>query len=471
MPISQKVEKLSSVTARLTVTVPAETVDETFTAAIEQFGKTAKVKGFRPGHVPESVIRQMFLADIKDKVFHALVDTATQEALSKSDLKTVGRPYIQTVEEFEHEKTHQEGHAHDHSHDHPHSHAESVVEGKDFVFLATVDLWPEISLKKTSGFSFKRLKVYAKDSDVDQVIHNVLESRAELIPLLEDRPAIQGDFADFKYEGGLLKDGKLEPHDGLKGQRMIEIGSGAVLPDLENALIGMKSGSTKTLRTTYPADYNDATLAGQEAEFTVTLNEVKVKRLPDLTDELAKELGYEGEKELRELARESVLKNRADLSERKIRSDLLSELIRNNPFDVPPSLIRAQVHSLIDDYARELKERKASDDLIRQIVARELEAIRKKAESQVKASLIIEACADAEKISVAEADLEAEYQKWAADFERPIEEIRKLYAEDNRKAQLEFRLREQKTVAALLARSTIEEVEAESLRAGADVTA
>lgn len=476
MNISHKLEKLSSVAVRLTITVAAESVDNAFGAAVAEYGKTAKVKGFRPGHVPESTVRQLFMSEIRDKVFHAVVDLATNLAVQDAKLKTVGRPYIQTLEEFqhavEHAKAEKEGKPHDHSHDdhRPHSHADSVVEGKDFVYIAEVDLWPEISLKKTGGFSFKKLKVYANDSDVEQVIQNVLESRAELVPVLEDRPAEKGDFADFKYEGGVLNQGKVEMLEGLKGQRLIEIGSNSVLPDLEQGLVGARRGVAKTIRLTYPGDYNDPNLAGKEAEFTLTLNEIKTKRLPEVTDELAKELGYENEKELRDLARESVLKNRADMSERKIRSDLLSELIRNNPFEVPTSLVRAQVHSLIDDYARELKERKASDDLIREIIARELDAIRKKAESQVKASLVIEACADLEKITVDASDLEAEYKKWAADFDRPIEEIKKLYAAEDRKAQLEFRLREQKTVTALLAKCNVEEVEAEALRAGADVT-
>lgn len=471
MDIKHKVEKLSSVAVRLTITIPAETVDNAFGAAIGEYCKTAKVKGFRPGHVPESTVRQLFMSEVRDKVFHALVDTATEQAVGDAKLKTVGRPYVQTLEEFEHAKSHKEGESHEHHHHHAHEHANSVIEGKDFTYLAEVDLWPEISLKKTAGFSFKKLKVYANDSDVEQVIQNVLESRAELVPVLEDRPAAKGDFADFKYEGGVLNNGKLEMLEGLKGQRLIEIGSNSVLPDLENGLIGARRGTPKTIRLTYPGDYNDANLAGKEAEFTLTLNEIKTKRLPEVTEELAKELGYESQKELRDLARESVLKNRADMSERRIRSDLLSELIRNNPFEVPTSLVRAQVHSLIDDYARELKERKASDDLIREIIARELDAIRKKAESQVKASLMIEACADAEKITVEESDLEAEYTKWASDFDRPVEEIKKLYAAEDRKAQLEFRLREQKTVAALLAKCKVEEVDAEALRAGADVTA
>lgn len=460
MNLSVSVESPSKVSRKLKITVPPETVDRYFQSGLVEVQKNAKVKGFRPGHVPLNMVRQVYGDDIRDKVFHALVDDSVRSAISEQKLRTVGRPMVQTEEEANHK--HEEGEHHHHG---AHDHAKAVREGFPLTFFATVDLWPEIELKKTTGFKIQRLKVQADDKDIEQVIGNLQDSRAELIPVVTtDRKAKEKDFVDFTFQGSVLGPDGPTPVESLKGNRVVELGSGALIPGFEDNITGLSRGESKTFKVSYPADFQDKDLASKDAEFTITLNEIKEKKLPELTPELLKELGYESMEQLRDLAKQSVLKNREELSHRKVRSDILSQLIQSNPFELPLSLLQAQIRSLVDELAQDLQQQKHSDDSIQKVLEAEWDNIKHRAEGQVRASLLIEAVAEKEGITISGDDIAAEYKRIADELKRDLAEVRGFYeqtdeASRERKGQLEYRLRERKTFDLILGQSKVTEVD------------
>src|SRR5262249_55611114 len=156
---------------------------------------------------------------------------------------------------------------------------------------------------------------------------------------------------------------------------------------------GMRRGESKTFRLKFPADYHEAEIAGKDAEFSVTLNELKEKKLPELNDELAKTMGYDSLLDFRAKARTHLLGERTREVEHKLQSDLLSQVIEKNPFDVPQALIETQTRALAQEWAQDLKRQGLNDEMIQQAIMSELENLKVRAEKQVRASLILEAIA------------------------------------------------------------------------------
>ena len=450
MNLSVQVEKKSNILRKLTVKVAAKTVDSHLEKGLVEVQRTAKLKGFRPGHVPLSVVKQYYGEDVKHRVFHSLIDESFQVALKEQKLQAVGRPQIETPD-------HKTGEgAHDHA----------IEEGKDLTYIATVEVLPEIEVKGYTGIALKKESVEITDKDVDVVLKNLTDSQSELIPVTggligadgtsSSRPAKKGDFVDMNFSGGIVTENGLEEKAGMKGNRVFEIGSDSLIPGFEDNLVDMRKGETKTFKVPFPKDFYDAEMAGKDAEFTVTVNEIKEKKLPELTDEFAKQMGYEGLDGMRQKARDHLEKERVQEVDRKLRSDLFQVLIEKNAFDVPASLIEAQARALAQDVAQNIKSQGADEATIRELVTAEMENIKKRAEGQVRASLIIEAIAKKEGIDVSAEEIDAEIPKIAINMKVDEVKLRDYYEKNpGRREDLEFRLREDRTVKFLLEKAKI----------------
>jgi trigger factor len=237
---------------------------------------------------------------------------------------------------------------------------------------------------------------------------------------------------------------------------MIEVGSDQLIPGFEDNLVGMRAGETKTFRVPFPADYFEKDLAGKESEFTVTINEVKEKKLPTLDDELAKTMGYESVTDLRAKAKEHLTSERNSQVDTKLRSDLITAILEKNSFEVPASLIESQTRALAQDWANELKRQGVGDQVIQQAIMSELEGLKKRAESQVRASLVLEAVAKQENLGTKDEDFDAEIKNMSSQMKVDEEKIREFYAkEPGRKEDLLFRLRQERTIKFLLDKAKI----------------
>jgi trigger factor len=319
-------------------------------------------------------------------------------------------------------------------------------------------VFPEIELKKYSGFSLSRPKVAVTEKDVDEVVKNFLDSQAQIVPLPEaerGRAAKQGDHVDFDFDGKLLTAEGPKDHAALKGTRTAEIGGGQLIPGFEDHLKGMKSGDSKSFTLELPKD--DPELGGKSAEFSVKLNEVKQKELPKLDDELAKTWGYEGLADLRAKTKERIQKGREDEAEQRLREQLFDELIKANPFELPEAVIMSHANSLARDFAARLKQQGFSEDLIQNALKAEEEEIKKRAEGQVRAGLLIEEVAKKEKIEVTEAVVDEEIKRVAAQSQMDEAKVRAYYADPKRREDLEYRLRENATVKSMISKSKVKE--------------
>lgn len=441
MSIQVNVEKTSSVQRKLTIKVPAAMVQKQFERGLAEVQRSARLKGFRPGHAPIGMIRQMYGEDVRHRVFHNLIDETYRDAVREQKLQAIGSPQIDTP----HNKT-GEG-----EHDH------TLDESKDFTYIATVEVVPEIDVKGYAGLSLTREAAKITDKDVNETLEKLRASQGEVRPVENESTAARmGMFIDMEFKGGLRTENGLDERPGMSGARLIELGSGTLIDGFEDKLVGMKKGETKTFTVPFPKDYFESDLAGKDAEFTVTAKELKERILPEMNDELAKTLGYESLADMKTKAREHLEKEKAAEVDRKLRSDLLSALIEKNPFELPMSLIEAQTRALAQDVAQNLKQQGFTDQMVQEALGSEMENLRKRAESQVRASLLLEAVAKKENITATAQDIDAELATMAKNMGVEESRLREFYhSNPRRRDDLEFRLREDKAIKHVLEKAKI----------------
>ena len=444
MNIHVSVEKPSPIQRKLTIKVPAVEVTSRFNRSLSEVAKTARIKGFRPGMAPLHVIKQFYGSDVRHNLLHRLVDESFQAAIEKEKLQAVGAPEIDT-------SANQTGAG---EHDH------TIDETKDFTFTATVDVLPEIDPKGYTGLALLKDSDEVTNAEIEKAIQQVLDGRSNLTPAKDATvTAKKGDFVDLEFKGGVVTPTGLEERAGMAGARLIEIGSDQLIEGFEDELIGMKAGETKTFQLPFPKDYFEQDLAGKIAEFTCSIKGIQHKETPALTDELAKELGYESVTDLNAKAKEHLTTQKTGEVDRKLRSDLLAQIIEKNSFDCPASLVQAQTRALAQDVSQNLKSQGFTDQMIQEALGSEMINLQKRAENQVRASLILEAIAKKESLSVDSKDVDAEIANMAKNMNTDEKKIREFYhSNPRRRDDMEFKLREEKTMQFLIEKSKIKAV-------------
>jgi trigger factor len=451
MELQVTVEKPSSILRKLTIKVPASVVATRFNRGLAEVQKDAKLKGFRPGQAPIAIIKQYYGADVRHRVYHNLIDESFQKAVQENKLMAVGRPTIESPE-------HKHG---DGDHDH------AINEDKDFTFTATVEILPEIEVKGYTGLALTQEKKEVTEDDVEKVIQGMLDSQAQIEPVAgglvqadgssSSRPVKKGDYVDVTFDGKIeVEKGKFEAKDGMKGSRLLEVGSNALIPGFEDELVGMRKGETKTFEIPFPKEFFEKELAGKNSQFVVTIDELKEKKLPELNDELVKGMGYDTVAAFRAQAKEFLVKEREEESQRKLRADLITAIAEKNTFEVPQALVESQTRALAQDWAQELKKQGVDDQMIQGAITQEIENLKKRAEGQVRGSLLLEAIAKKEAIEVKPEEFEAELKKSAEQMRVDESKLRDFYAKNPaRYEDFVFRLRQDRTVEFLLEKAKI----------------
>ncbi|MBU6153288.1 MAG: trigger factor [Bdellovibrionales bacterium] len=442
-----KLENVSAIQKKFIVTIPADRVTRTVEKKFIETQKVASLKGFRPGKVPLTMVKQYYADDVKQRALQTLISESYSEALKKHPLRIVGEPQIEGVP---HGHDDEAGHQHHHIHIH---------DGESLSFTATVEIVPEVEPKDYKGLSLEKSSEEVTSEDLGQVKKSLLDRKAELTPV--ERAAKMGDHVDFKYEGKVKTDSGFESNPELSGNRAAELGSGQLMPEFEAGIVGVKPGANKTFKMTYPADYRDQNLAGKEAEYTVDVREVKEKKLPEWTEELAKEFGYEGIADFETKTRERLSKGKKEEVDNQLRNHMIEKLIEKNSFEVPQALVYSQIRALADDYANELKRYGFNDQMVQSAIVSQLEDFKKRAETQVRAGILLDAIAKKEKIEVKPSDMEAELTKMAKGYGVETSTLQERFDSNPReKSNFEFRVREEMTIQLILGAAKIKEKKA-----------
>ena len=320
------IESAQGLKRRIRVSVPAQRIEREVESRLRSVGRTANIKGYRPGKVPEKVVRQRFSDQVRHEVKKEVVRSSYSEAVTREKLRPVGDAQIETT-------------------------PDSGDQGSDLSFTASFEIFPDFQLQGIDALTVSRPEPQFDDADIGFVIDNLRRQRR--IWNAVEREARDGDQVTLDFEGRL--DGQ-PIENGSGDQVSVVVGGGRLVPDFERQLAGVRAGEQKTIQVAFPADYPNKTLAGRQGDFDLRISEVAEEKLPEVDEEFVRSFGVEsGERAEFE---QDIRKNMAQEFESRARADvkkqLLELLLTHNPIDVPEALVAEAATSLQGDAARNL---------------------------------------------------------------------------------------------------------------------
>jgi trigger factor len=416
-----QVEAISPVEKKLTVEVDSARVVQEFDRAYVGLGRRVKLRGFRQGKVPRQVLQRHFHDEVEKDVLESLVSSTFGEAIREQNLPVVAPPKV--------------------SIDEP-----GLGEGKPLKYTARVEVKPQVQPKDYKGLEVARKPADVTDQMISDELTRLQEGMSQLVPVEGRFEAQDGDYALVDHEGTIAG----APFEGSKAQGVtVRVQPGEFHEGNVGALAGKKLGESVEVEYAFPADYRSQALRGKVARFQITLQGVKVRKVPALDDEMAKDVGIEGVdtlEKLRARMRQDIEKREQRRAEAELRDGLLKEALKKNDFDVPSSLVERAIDSMLEG-ANQRFARQGLD--MRQMgldVSRLRADLREQALTQVKGALLLEAIAEAEKIEVTPEDLQAEIAKLADELHMPLAKVQQQMRGEEQKSALKNRIREDKTI-------------------------
>ncbi|MGA8199471.1 MAG: trigger factor [Candidatus Sulfotelmatobacter sp.] len=407
----------------ISVEIPAAEVARETESQIQRYQKSARLPGFRAGHVPASIIRQRFGDGLKNDVIEALAPRYFRKEAEKQGLIPVSQPRITDL----------------HFHD-----------GEPLRFKASFEVLPEIQVEGYKELRADKPDIAITDEEIEQALANVLEQRA-MYTDVEGRPLAQGDFAQASMDGR-PKDGKDVKEASANPVHMddvlIEIGGKNTVAEFTQNLTGASAGDERTFDVSYPEDIADKRLAGKTFIYTVKVNGIKQKSLPELNDEFAKELGeFTSLDQVRNQIRENMEAEKRHAAEHAAKDKLVAELVKRNDFEVPESLIDRQIDLRLERGLRALAAQGMKmEDLKKMDLPRLRAGQREQAVGDVKSSLLLERVADLEKIDVSDEEVNREIDSLAKQSKQTSEAVRARLTEDGGLDRIRMRIRSEKTL-------------------------
>ena len=310
------VESTGKLERRMRVELPAERINQEVDSRLKSVGRTAKIKGFRPGKVPPKVVKQRYGKQIREEVLSELMQKSYSDAVMQENLNPAGGPRIEP---------------------------EAARDASSFAYVATFEVMPDVDLKGLDKIKVEKPDVSIGDPDLDEMIEKLRKQKATWEEV--DRASKKGDRVVVDFAGTI----KGEPIAGGQGTEIpVVLGEGQMLPEFEKALYGIKTGDEKSFKVKFPKDYHSEELQGKKVDFTITTHRVEQEILPPVDDSLAeqfevKEGGIEQFKKdvLENMQREAAAKVKND-----VREQVMNGLIEANPFEIPQTLKHQEMHTM-----------------------------------------------------------------------------------------------------------------------------
>ncbi len=418
--MSYTVETVNGCTKKLIFNFATLDLTNEIKAALVKKQKSANLKGFRKGKAPLTMVEQLYRPQVESEALNSFVQNQFYEAIQKEELRVVGYPSIENMK---------------------------YEPGSSVSFDALVEIFPEVEIKDMSKLTFTRDSVAVGEEDVEKLIKNYLEGKAEMRELGDEKAALSnGQFAVMNFQGEKADGSRPE---NMKGEEfLLEIGSGNFIPGFEDGMIGMKKGEKKVIELTFPEEYHMAELRGAKVKFDVELLEIKEKKYPELSDELAKEFGYESVADMKAKNKETLVNQKARQADEKLHQEILEKLIAENTFDVPQALVSQQEDHLKQDLTRTLKQQGFTDEMTQEYFSRWSEDLGTKAQFQVRSGLLLDKLAKSWNIESTDEDFNKKIEETALMAKVDAEQVKQYYNSDPQiKNNLRFAIREEKTFA------------------------
>ena len=406
------VESTGALERRMRVEVPIERIESEVDLRLKSVGRTAKIKGFRPGKVPARVVRQHYGKQVRQEVVGEIMQKSYSDAITQQNLRPAGSPRIETEDE----------------------------DGKNFAYVATFEVLPEVELKDLGKIKVEKPEVEIGDADLDEMLTSLRKQRATWDEV--ERKSKDGDRVIVDFAGTI--DG--EEFQGGSGKEIpVVLGQGQMLPDFEKGLKGIKAGDEKTIKIKFPKDYHAEDLAGKKADFAINTHRVEQEVLPELNDEFAEAFNVTegGLEQFKKDVRENMEREAKQKVDGDIREQVLNGLIEKNPIDVPQALVHEESHSM----QHEAMERLGIEDHDK---APPMENFKEAAEKRVRLGLLLRQVIAENKISVDEAALRSRVEDMCAGYENSEDMVSMYMSNPQVMQQVEPLVVEQKAVEWLL---------------------
>ena len=399
--MSLQVEKLEKNMVKLTI----EATAEEFNAAIEKAYQKNKgkinVQGFRKGKAPRAVIEKMYGVGVfYEDAANFVIPEAYEKAAKESGLEIVSQPEIDVVQ---------------------------IEKNKPFIFTATVAVKPEVTLGEYKGVEVEKQEIEVTEEEVNAEIERVREQNSRTISV-EDRAVQDGDMAVIDFEG--FVDGVA--FEGGKGTDYpLTIGSHSFIDTFEEQLVGKNIGEEVEVNVTFPAEYQAAELAGKPAMFKVTVKEIKVKELPEVNDDFAKDVSeFDTVAEYKEDIKKTLVERKEKAAKTAKEDAVVNKIIENATMEIPDAMLDSQVRQMANEFAQRIQAQGLSVEQYFQFTgmdsAKFLENLKPQALKRIQSRLVLEAIVKAENIEVSEEEVNKEIEEMAKAYKMEADKIREM---------------------------------------------
>lgn len=420
---------------KLNVELPAEVVKNAYNKVYQDIQRQVEIKGFRKGKAPLATVKLMYKDRVVGDVAQDLIQSHYSLALKQQSVEPISYP------EFE---------------------FEDPKEDKDFSFTAIFDIRPEVTVKKWEGLEVEKEKLTFNQAQFDQVINNIRQSRAQLVDVLDDRAAQNGDVAIIDFEG--FVDGKPLENGSGKGHNL-ELGAKQFIDGFEEGVVGMKINGTKTLSLKFPDPYHSVELAGKPVEFKVTLTALKKKELPELNDELLAQIGTKQTvEEFKKTLQEDIEQSEKKRIEDAFKNRMIKKLVAANPVEVPASLLKEQKASLVEDFKKRMQDQGMQEADFAAYVEKWDADFNKTAAEMIQSSFLIDKLSVDHNLTCTDEDLNTKFAEYAKQTGIEEARIKEWYSKPEQMSRLTYMITEEKVIKLLTEKAKIKEVDAKELK-------
>jgi trigger factor len=399
----------------LDLEIPAEDVSKATERVAKEIARVARVPGFRPGKAPVSLIKRRYADDIKGEVLQSLVPEKVEKAVAEQKLSPVSQPQVDKLD---------------------------FNEGQPLKFRAVFEVLPEFELGKYKGLDIEMPAMEVSEEDVNKALEETRERAAAFAPV-EGRVVENGDFVQLKLAGTPEGGGDPIQADSV----MCHVGAEETMAPFNENLLGANVGDHKTFDVDYPADYPDAKLAGKKFHYDADVTGIKVKKLPELNDDFAKDVSDATTlDELKNKIRQSLEHEREHRRKDLQREKIIFELVKGHDFPVPESLVEHQKDVRLERVVRSLAQQGVDPRAVNLDWVSLRQRQQDRAKEDVKAELIIDRIASAENIEVSEEDVQHELEHLGGHSGESAEAIRARLTKQGALDRMKAKLRSDKTL-------------------------
>ena len=431
------IENIAPCRKKLRIEVAATRIAGVRAEILQEFRKVAAIPGFRPGKAPQPMVEKRYASEIEQELQQRIIPDAYREAVKEQQLRVVGQPHVESV-------------------DNP--------PGQPMVITAAVDTAPEFKLPEYKGIAVKKTETPVTDADVEKTVDSLREQQSDFLEVT-GRGLKTGDFAIVNYSS--VAEGKpiseLAPDAKTLGEHKdfwLLINSDSFLPGFCDQLLGAQVGEKKQVLVTFPADFAVKPLASKKATYFVDITGIKEKKLPEVTDDFAKKVGVDSVEKLKAEIRKGLVAEREQQANAELRKQVVDHLLSQVEFELPAALVAEETRSIVYDLVRENTQRGVGKDVLESKKDEIFGYASQGAKERVRTSFILDAIAQAEKLTVTEAEMEQRLAVMATRYRMPAEKLKAQLDERGGLGEVEEQILVAKTLDFLLANAKVEAAKA-----------